>query len=124
MSDDVAALKRTIDLLREHNMKITEENRQLRAKLGYPPDREAAPLPEEERPKGPVTVHVHADLVPPKPKRMAFTFRPLKIKPQPAPPKAAPAVAPAAEPKRKSKLPMYRGELPLRTQWPVQGDTE
>ena len=96
MSEEKERLKTQLALTRERCVQLTQENIRLRAALKLPP---RAALPPSQA--GPIIVPVHPDLLPP------------------PPPKPPPAPAPA--PKKKKPLPhYYSGDLPLRTQWPLE----
>lgn len=92
-------LKAALAFTRDHNRKLTEENERLRKGLGV-----ALPEPLQTpevhaAPPGPIIVPVHPDLMPP---------------PPPPPPRILT--------RRQESRPggEYRGEKPLRTQWPLE----
>lgn len=96
---ELARVRAALEFTRDHNRKLTDENKRLREGRGLaPPDPLDAPV--EVRiardmlpPPGPIVVPVHPDLLPPPARRQERRgFRSLA----------------------------YAGDLPLRNQWPVE----
>lgn len=94
-------LKTALALTRERNRKLTEENKRLREALGLEPPVEVEVPKAMLPPPGPILVPVHPDLMPPPP-------------PPPPPPRRA------FTRRQESRPAEYRGEKPLRTQWPLE----